>query len=100
MLELNGTQLIAAPWELELIDIAEKMRYDGDSIIRKGRRMMGNYATMTQEQLLFAVFCIEALSDELGITGEQTYKILVDDSDILDSKALHNLRLKNSGIGA
>ena len=39
---------------------------------------------MTREQSFFAVFCIEAIADELGITGDKVYKMLVDDSDILD----------------
>ena len=39
---------------------------------------------MTKEQLFFAVFCIEALAEELGTTGDKIYKLLVDDSDILD----------------
>jgi len=40
---------------------------------------------MTQEQSFFAVFCIEAIADELGTTGDKVYKMLVDDSNILDS---------------
>jgi len=45
-----------------------------------------NYMTeMTPEQSFFAVFCIEAISDELGITGDKVYKMLTEESDILDS---------------
>jgi len=40
---------------------------------------------ITSEQSFFAVFCIEALSDELGTTGDKVYKLLTEDSDILDS---------------
>ena len=40
--------------------------------------------TMTSEQSFFAVFCIEALADELGETGDNIYKMLTEDSDILD----------------
>jgi hypothetical protein len=39
---------------------------------------------MTQEQSFFAVFCIESLVDELGITGGRIYEMLTDESDILD----------------
>ncbi|MDR1827541.1 MAG: DUF3791 domain-containing protein [Methylobacteriaceae bacterium] len=37
------------------------------------------------EQCFFAVFCIEALADDLQTTGDAVYRLLVDDSDILDS---------------
>ena len=40
---------------------------------------------MTQRQSFFAVFCIEALADELNTTGDQVYKMLTDESDILDN---------------
>jgi hypothetical protein len=39
---------------------------------------------MTPEQLFFAVFCIEALAEELHTTGDKVYKLLTDDSEILD----------------
>jgi len=39
---------------------------------------------MTQKQSFFAVFCIEALADELKTTGDKVYKMLTEDSDILD----------------
>ncbi len=39
---------------------------------------------MTPGQSFFAVFCIEALADELHTTGDVIYKMLVDSSDILD----------------
>ena len=41
--------------------------------------------SMTPEQSFFAVFCIEALSDELGVTGDIVYKMLTEESDILDN---------------
>jgi hypothetical protein len=41
--------------------------------------------TITPEQSFFAVFCIEALADELEISGDKVYKMLTDDSDILDT---------------
>jgi hypothetical protein len=46
---------------------------------------MSKQADMTPEQCFFAVFCIEALADELHTTGDKVYKILTDDSDILDA---------------
>ncbi|MDR1060358.1 MAG: DUF3791 domain-containing protein [Clostridiales bacterium] len=46
---------------------------------------MGKQADMTPEQSFFAVFCIEALADELHTTGDKVYKMLADDSDILDA---------------
>jgi hypothetical protein len=46
---------------------------------------MSKQADMTLEQAYFAVFCIEALADELGATGDKIYRILSSESDILDS---------------
>ena len=46
---------------------------------------MRNELAMTPEQSFFSVFCIEALADELGLTGDKVYKMLTVDSDILDS---------------
>ena len=46
---------------------------------------MEKRAEMTPEQSFFAVFCIEALADEMGTTGDRVYKKLTEDSDILDS---------------
>jgi len=45
---------------------------------------------MTPEQSFFAVFCIEALSDELKTTGDKVYKLLTTNSDILDSYIVPN----------
>jgi hypothetical protein len=42
------------------------------------------YPPMTPDQSFFAVFCIEALSEELHIPGEKIYTLLTDESDILD----------------
>ena len=39
---------------------------------------------MTQEKSFFSVFCIEAIADELGTTGDVVYRMLTEDSDILD----------------
>ena len=46
---------------------------------------MGKQATMTTEQSFFAVFCIEALAEALGTTGDSIYKLLTEKSDILDT---------------
>jgi len=46
---------------------------------------MNEIPEMTPEQLFFAMFCIEALADELELTGDAVYKLLTDESDILDS---------------
>jgi hypothetical protein len=45
---------------------------------------MSEQAAMTPEQSFFAVFCIEALADELQTTGDEVYKLLTEKSDILD----------------
>jgi hypothetical protein len=45
---------------------------------------MGKQTTMTPEQSFFAVFCIEALADELKMPGDKIYKLLTEGSDILD----------------
>ena len=46
---------------------------------------MRKQTPMTPEQSFFAVFCIEALADELNTTGDKVYLMLTDESDILDS---------------
>jgi len=48
-------------------------------------RAMSQITDITKEQSFFAVFCIEAIADELGTTGDKVYKMLTVDSDILDS---------------
>ena len=40
---------------------------------------------MSKEHVSFAVFCIENLADELKISGDKAYKMLAEDSDILDN---------------
>jgi hypothetical protein len=39
---------------------------------------------ITPEQSFFAVFCIEMLAEDLGASGAAVYKMLTDDSDLLD----------------
>jgi hypothetical protein len=51
--------------------------------MREWRLMMKQYAAMTPEQSFFAVFCIEALADELGTTGDKIYELLAGRSGIL-----------------
>ena len=46
--------------------------------------MVSKQAEMNPEQSFFAVFCIEALADDLGMTGDKIYKMLTEKSDILD----------------
>ena len=45
---------------------------------------MMKQADIYAEQLFFTVFCIEALADELGTTGDKIYAKLTEKSDILD----------------
>ena len=40
---------------------------------------------ITEAQAFFAVFCIEALAEDLGKPGEIIYKLLAEDSDLLDN---------------
>ena len=47
-------------------------------------------SSMTPEQSFFAVFCIESLADELGVTGDEIYKSLTERSTILDSYIIPN----------
>ena len=46
---------------------------------------MNEQTAMSAEQSFFAVFCIEALADALGTTGDKVYIMLTEGSDILDS---------------
>jgi hypothetical protein len=39
---------------------------------------------ITKDESFFAVFCIESLSEELGIPGNEVYDLLTEKSDILD----------------
>jgi hypothetical protein len=48
----------------------------------------GSSDAMTPEQSYFAVFCIEALADELCTSGDIIYKLLTKESDILDGYIL------------
>jgi len=46
---------------------------------------MSNMTEMTPEQSFFAVFCIESVSDYLETTGDKVFKMLTEESDILDN---------------
>jgi hypothetical protein len=49
---------------------------------------MSKKPEMTLEQSFFAVFCIEALADEPGTSGDINYSMLDEKSDILDGYIL------------
>lgn len=49
---------------------------------------MERQAEISPEQMYFAVFCIEALADDLNISGDEIYKMLTESSDILDGYIL------------
>jgi hypothetical protein len=51
---------------------------------------MSGQTEMTPEQSFFTVFCIEALADELEMTGDRVYELLTKKSDILDSYIIPN----------
>ena len=40
---------------------------------------------MNTNELKFAVFCIENVAEYLGIKGDEVYKLLTEQSDILDN---------------
>jgi hypothetical protein len=40
---------------------------------------------MTVKELEFAVFCIESIAEDLGLKGDEAYKLLAEKSDILDN---------------
>ena len=50
---------------------------------------------MTKNELAFAVFCLENLAEHMDHKGDEIYKLLTEQSDILDnyiipcSEALH-----------
>ena len=35
-------------------------------------------------ELEFAIFCVESVAEELRITGDVAYKMMADDTDVLD----------------
>jgi len=46
---------------------------------------MSKETAMTAEQVFFAVFCIEAVADDLGTTGDKIHALFTESSDILDA---------------
>ena len=40
---------------------------------------------MNNKELRFAVFCIESIADYLDLKGNEIYKLLTENSDILDN---------------
>jgi len=49
---------------------------------------MNKQTAISPAQSFFAVFCIEALADELKMTGDKIYKMLTENSNILDDYIL------------
>jgi len=45
---------------------------------------------MNRKELDFAVFCIEGIAERLGVFGEEIYRKLADESDILDEYIIAN----------
>jgi hypothetical protein len=37
------------------------------------------------KELVFSVFCIENTAEQLGLSGEEVYRLLTERSDILDN---------------
>jgi len=52
--------------------------------------MMNLKSNMTPEHSFFSIFCIESISDELKISGIEIYKMLTEESDILDNYIIPN----------
>ena len=40
---------------------------------------------MNAKELRFAVFCIESVAEYLNLKGDEVYKLLAENSDILDN---------------
>jgi hypothetical protein len=40
---------------------------------------------MNIKELEFSVFCIENVAEQLGLNGEEVYRLLAEKSDILDN---------------
>ena len=40
---------------------------------------------MNSKELEFSVFCIENIADELGLDGEEAYRLLTEKDNILDT---------------
>lgn len=46
--------------------------------------------TMNSDELSFVIFCIENIAECLKLSGDEVYKLLTEDSDILDSYLVPN----------
>ena len=44
-----------------------------------------NDSATSADELSFVVFCIENVAEHLKLSGDEVYKLLTNDSDILDS---------------
>jgi hypothetical protein len=40
---------------------------------------------MNSDELEFSIFCIESIAERLGTDGSEVYKLLTENSDILDT---------------
>jgi hypothetical protein len=45
-------------------------------------------SVMNSVELEFSIFCIESIAERLGKSGSEVYKLLTEDSDILDTYIL------------
>ena len=45
---------------------------------------------MSMDELHFAVFCIENVAERLKLSGSELYKLLAEESDILDGYVIPN----------
>ena len=54
-----------------------------DYLVNKG-------INMDEKQLEFAVFCLENVAEHLNLSGDKVYKLLTEDSNILDSYIIPN----------
>ena len=45
---------------------------------------------MEKKELEFSVFCIESVSEKLGLDGEEVYRLLTEQSKILEEYIIPN----------
>lgn len=54
---------------------------------------MKNVDSMNKDMVEFSVFCIENVAGKLGITGDEAYKLLSENGDILDEYIIPNYEI-------
>lgn len=58
---------------------------------------MSNIAEYKEElnnnEVEFSIFCIENIADKLGISGDEAYKLIAEQSDILDGYIIPNFEI-------